>query len=93
MRIDPAAKEQETIDRIADLSGMTVLEVGGGDGRLTATLARKAASVLSIDPDAELVAKARRASDSEIVDHAVDDIVTFDSAPGTFDAVVLALSL
>ncbi len=93
MRIDPAAKEQEAIDRIADFSAMTVLEVGGGDGRLTATLARKAASVLSIDPDAELVSKARRASDSDVVAHAVDDIVTFDAAPGTFDAVVLALSL
>ena len=93
MRIDPAAKEQEAIERIADFSGMRVLEVGGGDGRLTATLARSAASVLSIDPDAELVERARRSSDSPVVEHVVDDIVTFDAAPGTFDAVVLALSL
>ncbi len=60
---------------------------------MTAILARSAASVVSIDPDAELVRQARANAATTEVEFRVDDIVTFDAAPGTFSAVVLALSL
>ena len=38
---------------------MSVLEVGCGEGRLTAGLAEEAASVFAFDPDAQAVATAR----------------------------------
>ena len=37
--------------------GHTVVEVGCGDGRLTASYAHEAASVVAIDPDAEAIAE------------------------------------
>lgn len=42
------------------LDGANILEIGCGDGRLTFVLARTAASVLGIDPDADAIALARR---------------------------------
>lgn len=44
----------------ARLDGATVLEIGCGDGRLTFLLARTAAQVVAIDPDAEAIRLARR---------------------------------
>ncbi len=43
--------ELRLIERYAPLRGRRVLEIGCGDGRLTLQLARRAASVVAIDPD------------------------------------------
>ena len=42
------------------LDGANILEIGCGDGRLTFVLARSAARVLGIDPDAAAITLARR---------------------------------
>ncbi len=42
------------------LAGASVLEIGCGDGRLTFFLARTAAQVVAIDPDAAAIRLARR---------------------------------
>jgi 2-polyprenyl-3-methyl-5-hydroxy-6-metoxy-1,4-benzoquinol methylase len=50
------------IERYASLAGRRVLEIGCGDGRLTLQLARRAAHVVAIDPDASQIAAARDAA-------------------------------
>ena len=50
------------------LAGADVLEIGCGDGRLTFLLARAAATVVAIDPDAAAIALARRRAAAEGVD-------------------------
>ena len=47
------------------LAGTDVLEIGCGDGRLTFLLARTAATVLAIDPDADAIALGRRRAEVE----------------------------
>ncbi len=96
MRIDPASAEPETIARVADFTGMSVLEVGSGDGRMTAMLSGQANSVLSIDTDAELIALANEKSAEHghaNVEYRVGDICVIKLQPGEFDAAFLALSL
>lgn len=39
------------IEEFVQLNGKTLLEVGCGDGRLTALLARKVEAITAIDPD------------------------------------------
>jgi ubiquinone/menaquinone biosynthesis C-methylase UbiE len=58
-RIDPEGAETEALARLAPVDGLHVLELGCGDGRLTFRYADAAASVLAVDPDAGLIAKAR----------------------------------
>ena len=96
MRIDPAGAEKELIARVTDFAGMRVLEVGGGDGRMTAMLSQQANSVLSIDTDAEQIALANEQSTEPgyaNVEFRVGDICTIKLQPGEFDAAFLALSL
>ena len=96
MRTDPAGAETEIIARVADFAGMRVLEVGGGDGRMTVIFSGQANSVLSIDTDAEKIALAneRTAGPGHAnVEYRVADICTVQLQPGEFDAVFLALSL
>ncbi len=96
MRIDPASAEPEMIARVADFSGMRVLEVGSGDGRMTAMISNQAKSVLSIDPDEDAISGAlKRAKDQGLhnVEYRVEDVCTIDLKPGEFDSAFLALSL
>ena len=80
---------------LADFSGASVIEVGCGDGRLTAGLAEEAASVFAFDSDAEAVATAQ----AQLAEH--DECVTFQvgsarqiEIPRTqYDIVVFSWSL
>lgn len=54
--------EMRLIERFVPLSRRRVLEIGCGDGRLTTQLARRAGSVVAIDPDREALADAQAAS-------------------------------
>lgn len=78
------------------LHGATVLEIGCGDGRLTFLLARTAARVVAIDPDADAIRLARRrARDEELAN------VRFRIAPAQrpgvgrdrFDTAIFSWSL
>lgn len=57
----PAAEEERAlIERHVALRGKDVLEVGCGNGRLTLAYGARARSVVAIEPNAALVADARR---------------------------------
>ena len=56
---DPAGNERRLLlEMLGDLSGLSVLEIGSGDGRLTWRYAEFAGRVVGIDPKAEAVAQA-----------------------------------
>ena len=94
--LDPEGAHLASLRRLADLQGKSVLEVGCGDGRLTAGLAEEAASVFAFDPDADSVARARGQVAAELAER-----VTFRvgaarqiEIPRTqFDIVVFSWSL
>jgi hypothetical protein len=56
---DVFGAETAALRKLVDLTGLRVLEIGSGDGRLTRRYAPEAAEVLGIEPDEELVARAR----------------------------------
>jgi len=96
MRIDPASTEPKMIATVTDFTGMRVLEVGSGDGRMTSMLSGQASSVLSIDTDAEAIARAIGSDGKSApsnVEYRVADVCATEFQPGEFDAVFLALSL
>lgn len=58
-RLDPEDCETRAFfDFAGDLSGMRVLEIGCGDGRLTWRYAAQAAHVTGIDPNPDKIARA-----------------------------------
>lgn len=57
--LDPEGAHLAALHRLQDFNGARVVEVGCGDGRLTAGIADRAASVLAFDPDETAVARAR----------------------------------
>ena len=81
---------------LADLRGKRVLEVGCGEGRLTAALAGDAASWLATEPKADLVAAARRTLPPGLagtVSFAVAGGAEVDAPEGEFDLVFFSWSL
>jgi ubiquinone/menaquinone biosynthesis C-methylase UbiE len=88
--------EPRRIEALVPLDGARVLEVGCGDGRLTAFAAARAASVYAFDPDAERVAAARTAlSDGEAhkVEFCVHGAEALDVERETFDVALCGWSL
>jgi 2-polyprenyl-3-methyl-5-hydroxy-6-metoxy-1,4-benzoquinol methylase len=56
---DPEGNETATLQAMVDFKGLSVLEVGCGDGRLTWRYADQADHVTGIDPDGESIESAR----------------------------------
>jgi ubiquinone/menaquinone biosynthesis C-methylase UbiE len=56
--------ELHQIERLVTLAGRRVLEIGCGAGRLTLQLARRASSVIAVDPDPARIAVATQAAAS-----------------------------
>lgn len=56
---DPEGHELAHARRLARFEGANVVEIGCGDGRLTAGYAHVAARVIALDPDAGAIAAAR----------------------------------
>lgn len=57
---DPEGYEIDALRRtLASFSGLRVLEIGAGDGRLTRRYAEGAASIVAVDPDADDIAVLR----------------------------------
>jgi SAM-dependent methyltransferase len=67
-----------------------VLEAGAGTGRATLGLAQRGARMLSIEPDAEMAAVARRRSAGLDVELRVSAFEDFQPERGAFDRVVSA---
>lgn len=61
LHIDPEQNEVRALKRLIEWHDKRVLEIGCGEGRLTRRLAPLGAIVHAIDPDAQLVRKAREA--------------------------------
>jgi 16S rRNA A1518/A1519 N6-dimethyltransferase RsmA/KsgA/DIM1 with predicted DNA glycosylase/AP lyase activity len=94
--IDGEGAEIAALDRLVELGGLRVLEVGAGDGRLTLKYAARTAEVLAVEPDEELVADARAALPPELADRVrfeAVDILELESPPASYDAAVLSWSL
>ena len=93
---DPEEREIEVLERLVTFRGKDVLDVGCGQGRTTRRIARTAASVLGVDPDAEAVARARDAARNDAAHGSTfltADVVTLDLSPASFDVVVFSRSL
>lgn len=88
-------REVELIERHARLAGRDILEVGCGSGRLTLEYARRARTVVAIEPNASVVRTARTRALRLGVDN-----VRFLARPaqtgirgGPFDVVLFSWSL
>ena len=90
---DLHAVEPRRIQALVPLEGKRILEVGCGDGRLTAFAAAGAASVYAFDPNAERVETARAAADSERVRFAVHGAEALDVERESFDVALCGWSL
>ena len=78
------------LDLCGDVTGLRLLDVACGQGRVTRELARRGASVTGADLSAELVARARAAEEVDRlgVEYLVADAGDGDLfAPGSFDGV------
>lgn len=60
--VDPTGAELAALAEVVDFSGLRVLEVGCGNGRLTWRYAGSTEEVLGIDPDEEAIAAAQEAT-------------------------------
>jgi 2-polyprenyl-3-methyl-5-hydroxy-6-metoxy-1,4-benzoquinol methylase len=88
--LDEAAVQQ----RISDVVGIDLLDVGGGTGRHAIRLARAGARVTVIDFSEEMMAKARAKPGADEVHFLTHDVLTpFPFAEGSFDCVLCALVL
>ena len=83
--------EIPTIERFVDLCGKKVLEIGCGDGRITAHLAAKAKAYTAIDPDSQAIATAK--ANIKDVDFRVGSGEHLEFADTSFDVVLFTLSL
>src|SRR2546430_10953572 len=95
-RRDEDGIEAVAIAALVPLEGKRVLEVGCGEGRLTALVAARASSVYAFDPSAENVAVARAALTSEQrrrVHFSVHDAEALDVARQPFDIALCRWSV
>jgi 2-polyprenyl-3-methyl-5-hydroxy-6-metoxy-1,4-benzoquinol methylase len=66
--VDPTGAELAALAEIVVFSGLRVLEIGCGNGRLTWRYAGLTEEVLGIDPDANAIEAARAATPHELRD-------------------------
>lgn len=64
--VDPSHAELAALAEVIDFSGLRVLEIGCGNGRLTWRYAGSTAEVFGIDPDGDAIAAARAATPAEL---------------------------
>jgi ubiquinone/menaquinone biosynthesis C-methylase UbiE len=96
VQLDLDGVELATFDELFDVRGRRVLEVGCGDGRFTFRYARRAASVLGLDPDEESIAHARDETPRGLRRRIRFEAVSardFDLPRGEFDLALFSWSL
>jgi ubiquinone/menaquinone biosynthesis C-methylase UbiE len=87
----PYNPDLHKIEEFVQLNGKALLEVGCGDGRLTALLANKAETITAIDPDETSIETARRNNTG--VNFRVGSGERLDFFNETFDIVLFSYSL
>jgi ubiquinone/menaquinone biosynthesis C-methylase UbiE len=96
MVVDPDGVELPTIRELVDLSGLRIVEIGCGDGRMTFGCAHEAASVFAFDSDEELVQEARAATPHRLQDRIrfeVSDATEIELPTTEFDLALFSWSL
>lgn len=89
---DPEEHELAALtDHAPALVGARVLEVGSGSGRLTERYARRAASVIAIDPDTEAIEELKAHVPGVVAEAAA--IESFALPDRSVDVVLFAWSL
>jgi ubiquinone/menaquinone biosynthesis C-methylase UbiE len=83
--------ELQKIDQFVNLEGKRVLEIGCGDGRLTAFLADKGASVTAIDTDENRIETAK--ATVKAVDFRIGSGEALEFPKESFDLVFFSFSL
>jgi ubiquinone/menaquinone biosynthesis C-methylase UbiE len=91
MELDKEQIENTMIERFADLEGKRILEVGCGDGRVTAFLAEKAENLIAIDPEEGCIVEARE--NIKGVDFRVGSGEALEFEGDSFDLVIFTMSL
>jgi ubiquinone/menaquinone biosynthesis C-methylase UbiE len=94
--LDPEGAHLASLERLASFAGARVCEVGCGEGRLTAGIAPRAASVFAFDPDADRVAAAEAALSAELADRVtfrVGSAREIEIPRSEFDIVLFSWSL
>ncbi len=79
------------IEEFVELGNQSLLEVGCGDGRLTALLTGKAAAITAIDPDAASIDVARKAVSGAVFIVGSGEKLKF--ADHAFDVILFSYSL
>jgi 2-polyprenyl-3-methyl-5-hydroxy-6-metoxy-1,4-benzoquinol methylase len=100
IKIDPENSETKALfDFAGDITGLRVLEIGCGEGRLTWRYALQAAHVTAIDPNKEKIQRAISgtppALKDKVVFHAceLEDFAAGEGLGQTFDLAILSWSL
>lgn len=91
MEIDRKGIENKMIEKYSDLEGKRILEVGCGDGRITAFLAEKTEDLVAIDPDSESIVEARESIEG--VDFRIGSGEALEFENESFDLVMFGMSL
>ncbi len=89
---DPTNRYIAAIMSKCDLSGMDVLEIGCGKGRISRDLAKHARHVVATDPDKASIDIARAATVAHNVDFREAPTGIPDYPDGSFDVVIYTLS-
>jgi 2-polyprenyl-3-methyl-5-hydroxy-6-metoxy-1,4-benzoquinol methylase len=90
---DVHAVEPRRIEELVPLEGTRVVDVGCGEGRLTAFAAARGACVYAFDPNAERVEEARATADVERVRFGVHGAEALDVVRESFDVALCGWSL
>lgn len=95
VRRDPERVEIHRLRGAAPLAGARVIEIGGGEGRLTRRLAALARDVVSIDPNPTSITRARRLFSKQLrnVRFVVGSAQALRFSDERFDVAVLSWSL
>jgi ubiquinone/menaquinone biosynthesis C-methylase UbiE len=94
--IDPDGVEIATMRELVDFDGARVVELGCGDGRMTFTYAKEAASVFAFDPDEDAIRDARAETPRALrrrIRFEVADAAEIELSRGEFDLALFSWSL
>lgn len=91
MKENSGEKICQQIAAFSDLRHKRVLEIGCGDGRISALLAQKPAALVAVDPDTQQIERARETIPG--VDFRTGSGEALDFPDNSFDLVIFTLSL